>query len=84
MKVLKIQYHPMKEKPTLTCRVIVCTRWNTTFPTDYSGHYCKFGVRDTTEPEAVETEAIDESLYIGWIYEDELAWAMWGKVYETL
>lgn len=84
MKVLKIQYHPMKEKPSFSCRVTICTRWNTTFTTDYSDKYCRFGVKDTTEPEVVNTEAVDESFCIGWIYEDELAWAMWGQTYETL
>ena len=73
---MKIKYHNMHEFPMKTCDVILCSQWFELRTTPYSAKYGKFGVRDHYTEEEAKDLAVEEDLYLGWVYADELAWQM--------
>ena len=73
---MEINYHPMTDRPMISCKTIMLTRWFDLYIMTYSKHYDAFGLRDEDSLEERQDCKADEDVYIGWAYADELRWQM--------
>ena len=80
---MRIKYHPMSEKPSGSCRVLLTYIDRRVIPSCYSAKHNAFNVNDHDTVEDAKLMKADESLYFGWVYESEFANEMVGA-YEVL
>lgn len=73
---MELNYHPMTERPALSCKTIMLTKWFDLYIMPYSKNHDGFGLEDSDILEEREMLRVDESVYIGWVYADELRWQM--------
>lgn len=73
---MEIQFHSMKERPVRSCDIIIQDKWLDMNFSSYSRIYDKYNVKDNDSEEDAKALALDETIYNGWIYLDELRWQM--------
>lgn len=72
-------YHPMTERPAISCKTIMLTKWFDLYILPYSRKYDAFGLSDEDLLEERTDLKADEDVFLGWTYADELRWQMVAK-----
>lgn len=73
---MELIYHSMTDRPAISCKTIMLTKWFDLYIMPYSYKYDAFGLKDEDLLEERDDLKADEDVYIGWIYADELRWQM--------
>ena len=73
---MELNYHPMTDRPAISCKTIMLTKWFDLYIMPYSKKYDGFGLKDEDAMEEKQDFKADEDVYIGWAYADELRWQM--------
>ena len=79
---MEINYHPMTDRPAISCKAIMLTKWFDLYIMTYSRKYDSFGLSDDDVLEERSDVKVNEDVYVGWAYADELRWQM-VKEYEV-
>lgn len=80
---MELNYHPMTDRPAISCKTIMLTKWFDLYIMNYSHKYDCFGLKDEDSLEENAMLKADEDVYLGWAYADELRWQM-VKEHEVL
>jgi len=81
--MLNIKFHPIIEKPERSCKILIADRYNWhPYPMEFSRKYNAFNVSDDDENDETKIDIAHSTLYIGWIYAEELFWQMVGEARE--
>lgn len=67
---MEIKFHSMKEKPMISCDVIMAPKYSKPFITNYDK------ISDTFNYSEDCDTSVDTDNYIGWVYADDLFWQM--------